>query len=97
MAEVTGQKSKPHQLEDMLRRVLTTAELLAVTAAGEKLLQQLVRETPSQPTTVVSPQCRRHWNRCYALSSTDSAGDSGNLCDNGNLRGSNPPDETGWT
>ena len=27
VAEITGQKSKPHQLEDMLRRVLRTTEL----------------------------------------------------------------------
>ena len=58
VAEVTGQKSKPLQLEDMLRRVLTTAELPAPKSEVpevEKLLQQLVRETQSQSTTVVSP------------------------------------------
>ena len=51
VAEVTGHKSKPHQLEDMLWRVLTTAELPAPkpeVPEVEKLLQQLVRETQSQ-------------------------------------------------
>ena len=54
MAEVTGHKSKPLQLKDMLRRVLTTAELPAPkpeVSEVEKLLQQLVRETQSQSTT----------------------------------------------
>ena len=58
VAAVTGQKSKPHQLEDLLRRVLTTAELPALKPEVldvEKLLQQLVREIQSRPTTVVSP------------------------------------------
>ena len=36
----------------------------------EKLLQQLERETQSRPPAVVSLQCRRRWNRCYAPSST---------------------------
>ena len=51
VAEVTGQKSRPLQLEDMLLRVLTTAELPAPkpeVSEVEKLLQQLVRETQSQ-------------------------------------------------
>ena len=58
VAEVTGQKSKPLQLEDMLRRMLTTTELPAPkpeVSEIKKLLQQLVRETQSQSTTVVSP------------------------------------------
>ena len=58
VAEFTRQKSKPHQLEDLLRRVLTTAERPALKPEVpdvEKLLQQLVRETQSQPTTVVNP------------------------------------------
>ena len=58
VAEVTRQKSKPLQLEDMLRRVLTTTELPALkleVSEVEKLLQQLVRETQSQSTTVVCP------------------------------------------
>ena len=58
VAEVTGQKLKPLQLDDMLRRVLTTAELPPLkpeVSEVEKLLQQLVRETHSQLTTVVSP------------------------------------------
>ena len=58
VAEFTGQKSKPHQLEDLLRRVRTTAEWPAPKPEVpdvEKLLQQLVRETQSRPTTVVNP------------------------------------------
>ena len=58
VAEVTGQKSKPHQLKDLLRRVLTTAERPAPKPEVpdvEKLLQQLVRETQSRPTAVVNP------------------------------------------
>ena len=58
VVEVTGHKSKPHQLEDLLRRVLTTAERPAPKPElpdVEKLLQQLVRETQSRPTAVVNP------------------------------------------
>ena len=58
VAAVTGQRSSPNQLEDLLRRVLTTAEPLAPKPEVpdvEKLLQQLVRETPSRPPAVVSP------------------------------------------
>ena len=101
VAEVTGQKSKPLQLEDMLRRVLTTAELPAPkpeVSEVEKLLQQLVRETQSQSTTVVSPPSADDIGTDVKqmFSSTDSAGDSGNLRDSGSLRDSDPPDETGW-
>ena len=58
VAEDTGQKSKPHQLEDLFRRVLTTAERPAPKPEVpdvEKLLQQLVRETQSRPTAAVNP------------------------------------------
>ena len=58
VAEVTGQNSKSYQLEDLLRRVLTTAERPATkpeVPEVEKLLQQLVRETQSRPTTAVNP------------------------------------------
>ena len=55
---VTGQRSNPNQLEDLLRRVLTPAEPPAPkpeVPAVEKLLQQLVRETQSRPPAIVSP------------------------------------------
>ena len=58
VAAVTGQRSSPNQLEDLLRWVLTTAEPPArkpEVPDVEKLLQQLVRETQSRPPTVVSP------------------------------------------
>ena len=58
VAEVTGQNSKPYQLEDLLRWVLTTAERPATKPEVpdvEKLLQQLVRETQSRPTAAVNP------------------------------------------
>ena len=56
VAEVTGQNS--HQLEDLLRRVLSTAERPAPkpeVPEVEKLLQQLVSETQSRPTKTVNP------------------------------------------
>ena len=58
VAEVNGQNSKPYQLEDLLRRVRTTVEPPATKPEVpdvEKLLQQLVRETQSRPTTTVNP------------------------------------------
>ena len=60
VAAVTGQRSSPNQLEDLLRRVLTIAEPPAPKPKPEvpdveKLLQQLVRETQSRPPVVVSP------------------------------------------
>ena len=54
VATVTGQRSSPNQLEDLLRRVLTTAPKPEVPDV-EKLLQQLVRETQCRPPAVVSP------------------------------------------
>ena len=54
MATVTGQRSGTNQLEDLLRRLLTTVESPAPTPevpAVEKLLQRLVTKTPP----VVSP------------------------------------------
>ena len=59
VAAVTGQRSSPNQLEELLRRVLTPAEPPAPkpeVPAEEKLLQQLVRETQSCPPAVVSPR-----------------------------------------
>ena len=58
VATVTGKRSSPNQLEDMLRRVLTPAEPPAPkpeVPTVEKLLQQLVRETKSRSPEVVSP------------------------------------------
>ena len=58
VAVVTGQRSSQNQLEDLLRRVISTAEPSAPKPEVpdvEKLLQQLVRETQSRPPTVVSP------------------------------------------
>ena len=58
VAAVTGQRSSPNQLEDLLRRVLAPAEPPAPkleVPAVEKLLQQLMRETQSRPPAVVSP------------------------------------------
>ena len=58
VAAVTGQKSSSNQLEDLLRRLLTTVEPPAPKPempAVEKLLQQLVKETQSCPPAVVSP------------------------------------------
>ena len=58
VAEVTGQNSESHQLEDLLRRVLSTAERPALkpeVPEVEKLLQQLVRGTRSRPTKAVNP------------------------------------------
>ena len=58
VSEVTGQNSESHQLEDLLRRVLSTAERPAPkpeVPEVEKLLQQLVRETRSRPTKAVNP------------------------------------------
>ena len=49
VATVTGQRSSPNQLEDLLRWVLT--EVPAV----EKLFQQVIRKTQSRPPTIVSP------------------------------------------
>ena len=58
VATVTGQRSSTNQLEDLLRRVLAPAEPPApkpAVPAVEKLLQQLVRETQSRSSAVVSP------------------------------------------
>ena len=58
VAAVTGQRSSQNQLEDLFRRVLTTAEPPAPKPEVpdvEKLLQQLVWETQSRPPAVVSP------------------------------------------
>ena len=58
VAAVTGQRSGMNQLEDLLRRLLTTVESPAPTPevpAVEKLLQRLVTETQSRPPPVVSP------------------------------------------
>ena len=57
VAEVTGHNSESHQLEDLLRWVLSTAERPAPKPEVpdvEKLLQQLVRETQSRPTKAVN-------------------------------------------
>ena len=58
MAAVTRQKSGLHQLEDLLRRILTAVDTPAPTSevpAVEKLPQRLVGETQSRPPPVVSP------------------------------------------
>ena len=91
VAVVTGQRYGQSQLEDLLRRIISTAERPAPkpeVSDVDKLLQQLVREPQSRPPQLYALQCRRHWNR-YTLSSTDSANDGG--C----LRDSDLPDETG--
>ena len=52
VAVVTGQRSGQNQLEDLLRRVISTAEPPAPKPEvpdAAKLLQQLVRETQSRP------------------------------------------------
>ena len=57
VAEVTGQRSGQNQLEDLLRRVISTAERLAPkpeVSDIEQLLQQLLREPQSRPPAVVS-------------------------------------------
>ena len=58
MAVVTGQGSSQNQLEDLLRRVISTVEPPAPKPEvpdAEKLLQRLVRGTQSRPPAVVSP------------------------------------------
>ena len=58
VATVTRRRLSLNQLEDLLRRVLATAEPPVPkpeVPAVEKLLQQLVRETRSRPPAVVSP------------------------------------------
>ena len=58
VAAVTVLKSRLNQLEDLLRRVISTAERPAPKpelSDIEKLLQQLVREPPNRPLTVVNP------------------------------------------
>ena len=97
VAMVTGQRSSPNQLEDLLRWVLAPAEPpvpKSEVPAVEKLLQQLVRETQSRPPAVVSPSVPMDldgFDGCYALSSKASANNRGRL------RESDPPDETGPT
>ena len=52
VAAVTGQRSGTNQLEDLLRRLITTMESSAPTPevpAVEKLLQRMVAETQSSP------------------------------------------------
>ena len=58
VAAVTGQRSGQNQLEDLLRRVISTAERPAPkqeVSDIEKLLQQLVREPQNRPPAVVNP------------------------------------------
>ena len=58
VAVVTGQRSGQNQLEDLLRRVISTAEPLAPKPEVpdvEKLLQQLVRGTQSRSPAAASP------------------------------------------
>ena len=58
VAEVTGQNSDSHQLEDLLRRVLSIPERPAPepeVPEVDKLLQQLVRKTQSRPTKAMNP------------------------------------------
>ena len=58
VAEITRQNSEFHQLVDLLRRVLSTAERPTPKPEApevEKILQQLVRETRSRPTKAVNP------------------------------------------
>ena len=57
VAAVTRLKSGPDQLEDLLRRLLTTVDtpaLIPEVPVVEKLLQHLVAETQSRPPPVVS-------------------------------------------
>ena len=58
VAAVTRQRSGQNQLEDLLRRVISTTERPAPkpeVSDVDKLLQQLVREPQSGPPAVVSP------------------------------------------
>ena len=58
VAAVTGQRSEQNQVEDLLRRVISTAERPASkpeVSDIEKLLQQLVREPQNRPPAVVNP------------------------------------------
>ena len=58
VAAVTEQRSGQNQLEDLLRRVISTAERPAPkpeVSDIEKLLQQLVRVPQSRPPAVVNP------------------------------------------
>ena len=58
VAAVTGLRSGQNQLENLLRRVISTTERPAPKpeiSDIEKLLQQLVREPPNRPPTVVNP------------------------------------------
>ena len=58
VAAVTGLRSDQNQLEDLLRRVISTAEHPAPKpelSDMEKLLQQLVREPANRPPAVVNP------------------------------------------
>ena len=56
VAVVTGQRSGQNQLEDLLRRVISTAERPKPEVPDvEKLLQKLVRETQSRPPAVIGP------------------------------------------
>ena len=92
MAEVTGQNSEFHQLEDLLRRVLSIAERPAPKPEVpdvEKLLQQLVGETQSQPTKAVNPTVTTTFENMLLSFLDGQPGDSGHL------RNSDHPDETG--
>ena len=58
VAVVTGQRSGQNQVEDLLRRVISTAERPAPkpeVSDVEKLIQKLVRETQSRPPAVIGP------------------------------------------
>ena len=84
VAVVTGQRSGQNQVEDLLRRVISTTEHLAPkpeVSDVEKLIQKLVRETQSRPPAVIGPPVPTTLE-CYTLSSMDSANDSDRLRDN---------------
>ena len=92
MAVVTGQRSGQNQLEDLLRRVISTMEPPAPKPEVpdvEKLLQQLVRGTQSWSPAVVSapvPTALEQMLRSFF---------DGQRNNSGRLRDSDLPDETG--
>ena len=80
-----GWRRSPDKIEpeDLLRRVLTTAESPAPKPEVpdvEKLLQQLVRETQSRPPAVVSPPVPTAFEQMLRTASTTAAASATATC-----------------
>ena len=98
VAVVTGVRSDQNQLQDLLRRIVLAIERPTPTpeiSDIKKLLLQLTRVPPDGPAPVLTPQCRRHWNRYCDLSSMDNTDGNDSPKDSDSLRNNGQSGGTG--